>query len=141
MASQPRPELPGNFRFEFDPVNRILITRMEERLTNELLEEAYRKTRKRAAVTDPLVHIMECSAVTECAVSSDFIRNMATKAPILPDPERRRFLVVPTTAAYGLARMFQMAGGSNHPHVTIVRALDEVWSALRIQPPHLEPLE
>jgi hypothetical protein len=30
MASQPCPEFPGSFRFEFDGVNRILLLRLKE---------------------------------------------------------------------------------------------------------------
>jgi hypothetical protein len=150
----PRPFAPGfsfkehsiskrfmSFRFEFDPVNRILLTRMEGRLTDELLAQTDRETRKCASVIDPLVHIVECSAVTQFAVSSDLVRKMAKDVPILPDPRRHRFFVVPAVEAFGLARMFQIAAEPAHPLIKIVRTLDEVWVALGIQTPKFEPLE
>ena len=53
MASQPHPErISPGFRFEFDPVNKILRLRVEERLTDELAVEIYSAIRKYATATD-----------------------------------------------------------------------------------------
>ena len=37
MASQPRPEIPASFRFEFDRASKIMLIRFKGRVTNELL--------------------------------------------------------------------------------------------------------
>jgi hypothetical protein len=39
MASPSHPEMPCPFRFEFDPVNKVLLARVEGRLTDESLLE------------------------------------------------------------------------------------------------------
>jgi hypothetical protein len=141
MASQPCPEIPGNFRFEFDAANRILLVRVEGRVTDKLVEDFFLKTRELATEMQVRASIVECSAVTELAVNSDFLRALAKRALASPDPPRRRFLVVARTAAYGLARMFQIAGESQRPYLEIVRTLPEVWAALGIRSPQFEPLK
>jgi hypothetical protein len=45
MASQPRPGISQNLRFEFDPTNKILLLRVEGRLTEELVTEVYQAIR------------------------------------------------------------------------------------------------
>jgi len=54
MASPQSPgsEAPGNFRFEFDPVNRILMIRFEGHITQGLVEEFYREGKKYWIATD-----------------------------------------------------------------------------------------
>jgi len=135
------PEIPSDCRFEFDAANKILMTRFEGRLTNQLAARGYEEMGKRAILTDPRVSIAEMSSVTDFAVQPIVIRSLARKVSILPDPLKNRFIVVPTTAAYGLARMFQIAGEPERPHIEIVRTLAEVWAALGIEPPRFEPLE
>jgi len=141
MASQPRPEIPGNFRFEFDAANKILLVRVEGRVTDKLVEELFLETRELATEIQARASIVECSAVTELAVHSYFLRDLAHRALGSPDPPRRRFLVVPSTAGYGLARMFQIAGESQRPYLEIVRTLPEAWAALGVQSPNFEPLQ
>jgi hypothetical protein len=134
-------EIPHSFRFEFDPANEILLSRLAGRITDELLGEFYQEARKRATVTDARVSIVELSAVSEFAVSSDYVRFRAKQLAILPDPRRRRFIVVQRTVGLGLARMFQIAGEPSHAPVQTVQTLDEVWAATGIQSPHFEDLE
>jgi len=141
MALHPESGIPGSFRFEFDAANNILLVRVAGRATDKLVEEFFLKTRELATEMQARASIVECSAVTELAVNSDFLRALAKRALASPDPPRRRFLVVPRTAAYGLARMFQIAGESQRPYLEIVRTLPEAWAALGVQSPNLEPLQ
>jgi len=130
------------FRFEFDPANKILLLRFEGRLTDESLAEYYRAARKYSTATDASVGIFDSSPVTEFAVSSEFIRALASQEPAMPDAFRRpRFIVAPTAVGFGLARMFQMLREPTRPLLKVVRTLDEALAALDIQSPHFEPLE
>ena len=60
----------------------------------------------------------------------------------MPEPtENPHFIVMPSVAGYGLARMYQIVGELSQPLVHVVRNLDEALAALGVQSPHFEPLE
>jgi hypothetical protein len=130
------------YRFEFDPLNKILLLRLEGRLTDESLAEVYRAVRKYSIATDPSMGIWDLSAVTEYAVSTEFIRQLAMEEPAMPDAARRPGIIVaPETVGFGLSRMFQLLGEPNRPLLSVVHTLDEALAALGVQSPHFEPLE
>ncbi len=141
MATPARPENSRNFRFEFDPVNQILLARSEGRLTDELLAELYGAIRKYSTATDARAGIWDLSSVNDLAVSSGFVRSLADQEPAMPDATKPRIIVAPTTIGFGLARMFQILGESTRPLLTVVRTMDEALAALGVQSPHFEPLE
>jgi hypothetical protein len=128
-------------RLEFDPVNKILLGRLDGRLTDELLSEAYDTARKYAVATNASMGIWDTSSVTEFAVSSGFVRSLASRKPIIEDAKRLRIVVAPKIEAYGLFRMFQLAGESTRPQLTIVHTIDEALALLGVQSAHFEPLE
>jgi hypothetical protein len=128
-------------RFEFDPVNKILLGRLDGRLTDESLSESYEVARRYSIATDASAGIWDTSAVTEFAVSSGFIRSLASREPIISDPKRPRIVVASKTHAFGLFRMFQITADRTRPLLTIVHTLDEAFALLGIQSPHFEPLE
>ena len=127
------------FWFEFDPGNRVLLVRIEGRLTDELLAEAYRMVRKQSTATDPRAGIVDLSSVTGVALSAAFLREIARQEPAMVDATRPRIIVAPTAVVFGLARMFQMLGESTRPLLEVVRTLDEALAALGIQSPGFEP--
>jgi len=130
------------FRFEFDSVNQILLARYEGKLTDELLAESQRAIREYSTATDARAGIADYSSVAEFAVSTAFIRQLASREPAMPDPTRRpRIVVVPATVGFGLARMFQIMGESKNPLLEVVHSLDEAFAALGVHSPHFEPLE
>lgn len=129
------------FRFEFDPVNSILLTRMEGELTDELVREADVGIRKHLSERNPLVHIVECSSVTKFSMSAESVRYLARREPALKGVNCRRFFVMPSTVGFGMARMFQIAGDPHYDSVTIVRSLDEVPPMLNGGAPQFEPLD
>jgi hypothetical protein len=131
---------PGNFRFEFDPANRILMVRFEGCLTRELVEEFYREGKKYWIATDARAAILDGSSITQVALSSDLIRQFAQQEPTPELLGRPRFFVVPRTDAFGLARMFQLTGESKQPHLHVVRTMDQAFAALGIHSPNFEPM-
>ena len=129
------------FRFEFDPGSKILLTRMEGDLTDDLVRKADVGMRKNLQEKTPLVHIVDCSAVTKFSMSAESVRYLARREPALKGMNCRRFFVMPSTVGFGMARMFQLSGDPNYDTVTIVRSLDEAFATLAIDPPKFEPLE
>lgn len=123
-------------------MNKILVARSEGRLTNESLTELYRAIRKYSTATDARAGIWDLSSVTDFAATSDFLRELASQKPAMPDAENRpRFIVAPNELEFGLSRMFQIAGGTARPLLTVVRTLDEALAALGVQSPQFEPLD
>jgi hypothetical protein len=129
------------YRVEFDPVNKILLGRLDGRLTDESLAEFYEAARKYSTATDPNVGIVDLSPVTEVEVSAEFLRGLAQQVPAMPHATRPRIIVAPKTHLYGLFRMFQIVGESERPLLTVVRTLDEAFAAVGVQSPHFEPLD
>jgi len=129
-------------RFQFDPVNKILLGRFEGRFTEELGAEFYGAIRKCSIATDANAGIFDFSAVTQIAVSSDFVRHLAHSEPAMPDVTRRpSFFVAPMSAGFGLSRMFQILGEPTRPLLKVVHSLAEALAELGVQSPHFEPLE
>jgi hypothetical protein len=142
MASPSHSEMPCSFRFEFDRVNKILLARVEGRLTDKWLVEIYGAIRKSSTATDAHAGIFDMSSVTEFAVSADCVRELAGREPAMPDATRRPcVIVVPSPLGFGFARMFQIAGEATRPLLEVVHALDEALAALGIQSPQFTPLE
>jgi hypothetical protein len=127
-------------RFEFDPVNKILLVRFEGRLTDESLAEFYRTAQKYWAATDASAAISDYSSA-EWAVSAELMRELANEEPAVTDPANRpRIVIAPTAVGFGLSRMFQIVGESKRPLFKVVRTMDEALAALGVQSPHFEPL-
>src|SRR5690242_14773615 len=129
------------FRFEFDPLNKILITWVEGELTDDLIRKVDAGMRKRLVEKVPSVHIVECSSITKFSMSSESVRYLARREPALQGNGCRRFFVMPSTVGFGIARMFQLAGEPHYDSMMILRSLDEVFTALAIEPPQFEPLK
>jgi len=121
------------FWFEFDPGNKVLLVRVEGQLTDELLAELYPTLRKQSRATDARAGIVDFSSVTEVALTSAFLREMAKQEPAMVDATRPRIIVAPAAAAFGMSRMFQMLGESTRPLLEVVRTLDEALVALGIE--------
>ncbi len=130
------------FRFEFDPVNKILLARFEGQLTNDSATEYHDALGKHWRAKNPSAGIWDLSAVTEFALASDFLRTLARRKPVTPGlTDHPRFIVVPEKVGYGLMRMFQIVGESARPLLHVVHTLDEALGALGAQSPHFEPIE
>jgi hypothetical protein len=130
------------FRFEIDAGNKVLLVRVEGRLTDELMAEVYRGVRRRSSAIDVRAGIVDFSSVSDWALSSVFLSELAKQEPAMADATRRRIVVVaPAAVGFGLARMFQMLGESKRPLLEVVQTLDEALAVLEIQSAKFEPLE
>jgi hypothetical protein len=119
------------FWFELDPENKILLARFEGRLTDELLTELYGAIRKYSIATDANAGIADFSSVSEFAVSTKHIHRLANREPAMPHATTRpSFIVAPSPAMFGTARMFQLMRWSKRPLLKVVRTLDDAFAAL-----------
>jgi hypothetical protein len=130
------------YRFEFDPVNKILLFRFQGQLTDEALVESYRAIRKYWTATDASIGFWDFSAVTHFSVSSEYIRRLARQEPAMGEATTRpRFIIVPATVGFGLSRMFQLIGEHTRPLLNVVRTFDEALAAVNVPSSHFEPLD
>jgi hypothetical protein len=130
------------FHFEFEPVDKILLARFEGRLTDESAAEFYAAIRKYATETAANAGIADFSAVSEFAVSAEFIQELARSEPAMPDSARRpRLLVAPTTIGFEIMLTFQIVREPTRPLLLVVHTLDEAFEALGLQSPHFDPLD
>ena len=130
------------FRFEFDPENRILLMRFEDkRLTDESLAEVYAALREYAIATNPNAVIGDFSAATQVELSPAFIQQLAVEEPAVPQAsERGRIVVFADDAGFNIARMFQRLAESTRPLLHVVRTLDEALEAFGVESPRFEVL-
>ena len=127
-------------RFEFDAKNKILLVIFDERVTDASLTEAYQEMRKYSIASDARAGIVDFTFVSEFAASSNVVRGLARLDPALPDANHRpRCIVAPATHLFGIARMFQIAGESTRPSLTVVRSIAEAFAVLGVREPHFEP--
>jgi hypothetical protein len=130
------------FRFEFDPENRILLMRFEDkRLTEESLAEVYAAVRQYSIETNAYATIADFSAAVQVDLSEVFIRRLAREEPAMPRArDRGRIVVISDDAGFAIARMFQMFGESTRPLFHIVRTLDEALEAFGVDSSRFELL-
>jgi len=132
---------PMTYKFEFDPQNRILLLRVEGRLTDELATELYWGVRKYSIATDASAGIWDLSSVTELDVSPEMIHAVASREPAMPDAGRPRCLVAPPMAGLGLSRLYEFASRDKNPLLQVVLSRDEALAALGVQSPGFKPLK
>jgi hypothetical protein len=127
-----------NYQFEFDPQNKILLLRVEGRLTDELATEVYWSVRKYSTATHAQAGIWDLSAVTDLAVSPEVIREVASREPAMADAKCPRFLVAPPMTGLSLACLFEMTGSDKNPLLKVVLSRNEALEALGVQTPRFE---
>ena len=129
------------YRFEFDPVNKILLLRFEGQLTEESVAEVYRAAQGHWAATDAKMGIADFSKATEFAISTGFLRQFANRAPAGVNAKYPRVVIAPGPVQFGLTRMFQVVGERTRPSLHVVRTMDEAFATLGVQSPHFHPLD
>ncbi|MFZ1916580.1 MAG: hypothetical protein WAU58_03330 [Terriglobales bacterium] len=123
-------------------MSKVLLARIEGRLTDQSLVEIYGAIREYSTATDARAGIWDMSSVTEFAISAECVRDLAGREPAMPDATKRpRVIAVTNPSGFGFARMFQIVGEKTRPLLEVVRTLDEALAALGIQSPQFTPLE
>lgn len=127
------------YHCEYDAANGILLSRFEGRLTEEAAVEFYKAFERELVASDAQASICDLTLVTDFAVSSSFLRGLAWRRPITLEATRPHILVAPTTAGYGLMRMYQIQGEAVRPQLKVVRTIDEALSVLGVKSAQFEP--
>ena len=127
------------FVMEFDAKNNVLRGALEGRVTDAILLDCYETAARYTASHPPCRGIWDFSQVTNFDVSSDAIRQMAGRSPIIPGGYMR-VLVVPQDLLYGMMRMFQILSEKTRPELRVVRTMDEAYRLLLIESPEFSPV-
>jgi len=127
------------YHCEFDADSGILLSSFEGRLTEEAAVEFYQAFERELAASNARASICDLTLVTDFAVSGSFLRSLARRQPMMLEATRPHILVAPTSAGYGLMRMYQITGEVARPHLQVVRTVDEALSMLGVKSAHFSP--
>jgi hypothetical protein len=72
-------------RVEFDPASQLLLLRLDGQLTDESIAEFYRAIQRYWSAADARKGIVDFPGVTEFALSSTLIRQLAEQEPCIPE--------------------------------------------------------
>jgi hypothetical protein len=126
-------------RVEFDYVNRMSMLHVEGRLADESLTALYETCRDHSNAAAALVSIVDLSFVSEFALSSASIQNLAYLKPATADAKRLCFIIALPGLGFGLCRMFQLLAENTRPLLRVVHTLAEVFAAIGTPSPYFEP--
>ena len=124
-----------DFSLQSDSEHRVLLVTLGKIVTEASALAAYAAVEQFIVAEGPHSGITDLSGVEKLNVSSDFIRCLAAKAPMIPDG-MSRILVAPRTDLYGVSRMFQLLRDSRGSYLEVVRTLKEAFELLGIKSPH-----
>jgi hypothetical protein len=127
------------YRFDFDPVNKILRAYFEGQVGDEEMRRYYfQDARKIVAKLHFDAAIVDFSAVTKFDLSSSLVNEMAAYKPVVATVPI--FIVAPATHIFGTSRMFQILGGRTRPMLHVVQLVEEAYARLNVVKPKFEPI-
>ncbi len=124
---------------EFDARNKILRGTLEGRVTDAIVLDAYASAARYVASHGPCRGITDISRVTKFEVSSNAIRELAQRTPVIP-AGYMRVIVAPQGFRYGMMRMFQILTEKTRPDLHVVRTMDEAYRLLQVESPEFSRL-
>jgi hypothetical protein len=127
--------------FDFDLTNRILRCRLDGRVTDDILRDFFSAGAALAVRTHPAAGVVDLSAVTSFAVSSQALREQSKVPPVLADRKLQRVIIAPSPDIYGMMRMFELEGEEVRPNIHVVRTEQQAWAILGVKNPRFEPLQ
>ncbi len=126
------------YQFGFDPTHRILWGRLVEEVGDDELADYYWAAARLSESVLPHAALTDLSSATVSA-SPQTVQKLAKLPPAMRDPSRPRFIVAPSDHAFGLARMFQIAGEATRPNLHVMPSLEEVWESLGVRQLQFQP--
>ena len=124
-----------DFSLQADPEHRVLLVTLGKIVTEASALAAYTAVEQFIVAEGPHSGITDLSYVEKLNVSSDFIRCLAAKPPMIPDG-MSRIMVAPRTDIYGVSRMFQLLRDSRGSYLEVVHTLKEAFELLGMESPH-----
>jgi len=131
-------KLPIGFVMDFDAKNNILRGTLEGRLTDAILLDYYAAAARYTASHPPCRGIWDMSKVTEFELSSDAIRQVAWRPPIIATGYMR-VIVASQDFPFGMMRMLQILSEKSRPELHVVRTMDEAYRLLVVESPEFSP--
>ena len=128
------------FVMEYDARNNILRGTLEGRVTDAILLDYYGAAARYTTSHPPCRGIWDLSEVTKFDVSSDAIRQVAGRSPIIPTGYLR-VIVAPQDLLFGMMRMLQILSETTRPDLRVVRTLDEAYRLLGVESPEFDSLD
>ncbi len=128
------------FRFEFDATNRILRLSFLGDLTDRLLLEGYESARASWFRHGPFHFIVDYSTVTDWPVSSETIRAIASRHPVMTE-NYLGIIVAPQNPLYGMSRMFEQLSTDSRHNVHVVQRMDEALKLIGVPSPTFSLIE
>jgi hypothetical protein len=126
-----------DFTLQSDSEHRVLLITLGKIVTEASALATYTAVEQFIAAEGPHSGITDLSGVEKLNVSSDFIRFLAAKPPMIPDG-MSRIAVAPRTDIYGVSRMFQLLRDSRGSYLEVVRTLKEAFELLGMESPHFK---
>src|SRR5277367_6389043 len=102
-------------KFDFDSSNKIIRCRIQGIVTDKTLKDYYRLWSKYGALNPTFAGIVDISAVTFLAVSTQTIRELAMQPAPSTDPALC-VIVAGSDQMFGLAQMFFLQRSEAHPN-------------------------
>ena len=128
------------FRFEFDAINRILRLSFLGSLTDRVLLEGYESARASWFRHGPFHFIVDYSAVSNCPVSSETIRAIASRHPVMTD-SYLGIIVAPQNVLYVMSRMFEQLSTDSRHNIHVVHTTDEALKLIGVSSPKFSLIE
>ena len=129
-----------DFLLQFDPVHRVLLITFGRVLTKASALAVHEAAERVVAAHGPCSAIADFSVTVKSELSQQFLRSLAAMSPAIP-AGNRKILVAPTTATYGLSRVFQVLQERAADTIPIVHSLDEALRLLGIESPEFRTFD
>ncbi len=128
------------FKFDFDPVHRVLRCIYTGRLTDDELRQSHADTARYVQRIDPLAAILDLSGVTVMQLSPSTVQQLASDAAPIPDPSRPRVIIAPSNLLYGMSRMYQIVAEAARPKLYVVRTMREALTEIGVEDPQFQEM-
>jgi hypothetical protein len=122
-----------HYVIDLDPDDRIVRVTADGVLTDELLMETYATLERLVSGEGSYSGIFDFSKAVEDLVSSEGIRALARKAPIILSG-KLRVVVASTPRLHGLFRMYEMSRDGMRADLQVVGSTDEAYRMFGVHP-------
>jgi hypothetical protein len=129
------------YNIDFDPANRILRSRFEERVTDDEFVRFSLTVGNFVALTRPRGGVSDTTAVTSWEVSPEALQIVANRPPGVPPLGRPRVVVAPSSHIFGMMRYFAREAEVTRPNMHVVRTMREALAIFGVRELHFKPIQ
>ena len=123
-----------HYQLDLEPAHSVIrLTILEEMVSLQCAETAYRHLRQVTSVGGPYAGIYDLTRVKGTSIPTEIIRALARRPPPVPTG-RPHILVGKAPVIFGLARLFQMTREHVGELFDVVRTLEEAYAMVEVRP-------